>query len=339
MDPISQGSLGAALGGSASRADRLRAGLSLALLAGMAPDLDVLIRSSSDPLLFLEYHRQFTHALLFIPVGAFVCAALAHPVARRWLGFGQTFFFCLLGYASHGLLDACTSYGTQLFWPFSEARVAWNMVSVIDPLFTLPMLAALAGAALKRRPSLARLALGWAVLYIATGAVQGWRAERAAMALAGARDHAVDRLMVKPSFGNLLVWKSVYAAQGHYYVDALRLGFDATYFPGESIPRLQVAQALPWLVPGSCQAQDLERFRRFSAGYLALAPGSDHEVVDVRYSMIPNEIDPLWGIRLTPGSPDRHASFLTDRTMTAAQRQTFLQMLTTPGRRLVSAGD
>ncbi|GAL32009.1 integral membrane protein [Vibrio maritimus] len=38
----------------------------LGLLSGLAPDIDVLIRSSHDPLLFLEFHRQFTHSLLFI---------------------------------------------------------------------------------------------------------------------------------------------------------------------------------------------------------------------------------------------------------------------------------
>jgi len=35
----------------------------LGFLSGMAPDLDILIRSSTDPLLSLEYHRQFTHFL------------------------------------------------------------------------------------------------------------------------------------------------------------------------------------------------------------------------------------------------------------------------------------
>jgi len=68
LDPISQGSLGAAVAASASHRDELRAGAVAGLLAGLAPDLDVLIRSGSDPLLFLEFHRQFTHALAFVPL-------------------------------------------------------------------------------------------------------------------------------------------------------------------------------------------------------------------------------------------------------------------------------
>ena len=39
-------------------------------VAGMTADLDVLIRSSADPLLNLEYHRHFSHSLLFVPLGA-----------------------------------------------------------------------------------------------------------------------------------------------------------------------------------------------------------------------------------------------------------------------------
>ena len=69
MDPISQGIVGAVCARTA------RPGLSgdtllLGALAGMAPDLDVLIRSGTDPLLFLEYHRQFTHSIAFAPIGA-----------------------------------------------------------------------------------------------------------------------------------------------------------------------------------------------------------------------------------------------------------------------------
>ena len=75
MDPLSQAAIGAAAAQSFSRkADLFRVGV-VGALAGMAPDLDVLIRSSTDPLLQLEYHRQFTHSLIFIPFGAALCAA------------------------------------------------------------------------------------------------------------------------------------------------------------------------------------------------------------------------------------------------------------------------
>ena len=79
MDPISQAAIGAAAAQSCTRADRLRHALLIGCLAGMAPDLDVLIRSAEDPLLFLEYHRQFTHSLFFVPIGASLCALALYP--------------------------------------------------------------------------------------------------------------------------------------------------------------------------------------------------------------------------------------------------------------------
>ena len=41
---------------------------------------------------------------------------------------------------THPLLDCFTPYGTQLFAPFSDYRVAFNNISVADPFYTLPFL-------------------------------------------------------------------------------------------------------------------------------------------------------------------------------------------------------
>ena len=96
MDPISQGSLGAALAQSTSNKDNVKAATLFGCFGGLAPDLDILISSSTDPLLFLEFHRQFTHALIFIPIGALLVTAVLY----RWLGkgisFKQSYLFCLL---------------------------------------------------------------------------------------------------------------------------------------------------------------------------------------------------------------------------------------------------
>ena len=66
MDPVSQGALGAIFAQTISNKKKILIGSILGCIAGLAPDLDIFIRSSSDPLLKLEYHRQFTHSLVFI---------------------------------------------------------------------------------------------------------------------------------------------------------------------------------------------------------------------------------------------------------------------------------
>ncbi len=300
MDPLTQGALGAALPQSASSSRQVGSAALLGFLAGMAADLDVLIRSSADPLLFLEYHRQFTHALVFIPVGGALCALVLHALLgrRRGLAFRQSWLFCTLGYATHALLDACTTYGTMLLWPFSEQRFAWNTISIIDPLFTIPLLLAVVLAVRLKRPQIARLGLLWAVCYMGLGLVQRDAAEEMGRTLAAERGHAPLRLEAKPSFANILVWKVVYETTDRFHVDAVRASLWPRVFPGDSVPKLDIDRDLPWLDRNSQQARDIERFRWFSNGYIARDPIYTNRIMDIRYSLLPNDISPLWSIGL-----------------------------------------
>ena len=330
MDPLSQGVLGASASQAFSRGQRAAIAGVFGGLGGMAPDLDYLIRSPSDPLLFLEYHRQFTHSFVFIPVGGIICGLILYwLLGRRWqLGLRESCLYTTLGYATHALLDACTTYGTQLLWPFSDARFAWNVVSVIDPLFTIPILALVAATAIRKRPLFARLALGWAVVYLGIGLVQHERAVAGGSGLAASRGHEPAELVAKPSFANLLVWKTVYASGGYYYVDAVRAGSSIRIYPGDRVRKLDVSAAFPWLRPDSQQAIDVERFRWFSDGYVAQDPQHPDRVIDVRYSMTPNEINALWSIELdSSAAPDSHARYLVHRESSAERNRLFRDMI------------
>ena len=268
MDPLTQGALGAAAALAVARGDQVRPAALCGGLAGMAPDLDVLIRSSTDPLLFLEVHRQFTHSLAFLPFGALLCAVLLAP----WTGVSRatTYLFCLFGMATHGWLDACTSYGTQLLWPFTDLRIAWNLLPVVDPLVTTPLVA-LVALALRRRSAVpARAALAVLLATVALGFVQRERAESVARALAAERGHTPVSLQAKPSFGNLLVWKTIVETEAHYDVDAVRLALTPRLFPGDRTPRLDLGRDLPWLAPDSQQATDLDSAAQVGRELLAL---------------------------------------------------------------------
>ncbi len=328
MDPISQGALGATAPQAILGRGKLPAFAFLGCVAGMAPDLDVLIHSSTDPLLFLEFHRQFTHALLFIPVGAALVAVLLHGVVRRTLRFRETYLACLLGYATHGLLDGCTAYGTQLLWPFSDYRVGWNNVSIVDPLFTLPLLCLAILAATLRRRAFAVAGLMWALGYLLLGVVQHQRAETAGEQLAAARGHQPQRLSASPGLGNLLLWRVVYEHDDAYYIDAVRTGLAVGACPGASIPRLDLARDFPWLDPGSQQRRDVERFRWFADGYLAVDPRLPSRIIDIGYSIMPNSTEALWGIDLDPGAAmDRHVRYVEHEASRSDQIRRYLQLL------------
>ena len=327
MDPLSQGTIGAAFAQSTANKNNIFKIGVIGFLAGLAPDLDVLIRSSNDPILFLEYHRQFTHSLFFIPFGSLIVALLIFPLVKRSMGFKTVYLASLLGYATHGLLDACTSYGTQLFWPFSNERVTWNNISIIDPLFTIPILI-FVGTAIKTRKRLfSFFAIGWAAFYLSLGFVQYERTLSVAIELAHSRGHNAERLTLKPSFGNLILWKSIYQHEEKFYVDAIRTVRSSTWCSGENIRMFDYQQHLPDLDEDSQQKKDIERFRWFSQDYL----GFDEEknlVTDVRYSMIPNQITPMWGLVIDDQQDvNEHAIWWTSRSLEQSQLDLFKEML------------
>lgn len=319
MDPLTQGIVGISASQLVTR--RVEAGIAAALgfLSGMAADLDVLISSSTDPLLFLEYHRHFTHSLVFIPLGALLCTvvlrALLHRFVRRArLSWRRSYLYCFVGYATHALLDACTTYGTQLLWPFSSARVAWNTVSVIDPLFTLPLMVMMGFAVLRRSRVAALLGAVFAFGYLGLGLVQEQRALDIAQSLVQQRGHKATQLGVKPSFANLLVWKSVYLHQDRYYIDAIRVGMDSKIYPGVSTAKFMQETHYPWLPESSQQAKDIDRFAWFSNDHLGIDPDNPQRIIDVRYSLIPNQLSGMWGIVLNPAAnADEHVQWTTNR--------------------------
>ena len=316
MDPLSQGVIGAVAAQQKTTKNHFIIATILGFLSGMAADLDIFIRSSNDPLLYLEFHRQFTHSLIFIPVGGFVCAIFFYYLflSNKDITFKQTYIYSTLGYATHGLLDSCTTYGTQLLWPFTDDRIAWNTISIIDPLFTIPLLSLITIAVIKKKKVISYLALSWDIFYSIFGLIQKERAETIGDGLANTRGHDLVNVVAKPSFANLIVWKIIYTTKDSYYIDAVRLGLEENVIEGVKIDKLNIQKSFPWLDLKSQQARDIERFRWFSNGYLALSETHPNRIIDIRYSMLPNEGHGLWGIELkTDANQNDHVVTISNR--------------------------
>ena len=328
MDPFTHAAVGAA--GAAAIAPRhaLRLAALTGAIAGLLPDADQLIASEADPLLTLEFHRHFTHSLVLSPLGALLPAFALYLLSRRSLPFRALYAFALTGYLLSPLLDACTSYGTHLLWPFAERPVAWSIIAIIDPLFTAPVFGAVAVALLRNSPSAARVGLLMAAGVLAAGGAQHERAAVHARALAASRSHVPERLLVKPTLGNMLLWRSIYVADGRIYVDAVRAGLadNVRIYPGESAARFDVDRDLD-LPDGSILKRDVLRFAAFADGLPVRHPRRPEMIGDARYSMLPDSIEPLWGIVVDPTTPDAHARFETDRKLTPRVRRRFIDML------------
>ena len=235
----------------------------------------------------------------------------------------------MLGYATAGILDACTSYGTHLLWPFNDERIAWSIISIFDPVFSLALIAAIVYGVVKHQPLAAWAGLLFAVAYLSLGVIQQDRAESLAQLQAKQRGHLPERLVVKPTMGNLLLWRSVYQVDGMYYVDAVRVGLpgNTRVFTGNVVEAFDVNRDLPQLTDQTVAYRDIERFEFFSDSFLAWHPERPNVLGDVRYAMLPTSIRPLWGIELNLDAPDRHVTFDTYRAMPDAERKTFFAML------------
>jgi len=329
MDILNKALLGGVLAQSVAGKEEKRLASMVGVFSGMLADADILIRSSSDPLLNIEYHRHFTHSLLFIPFGAAIALILLWPFLRQKISFGRLYLFCLAGFSMSGVLDACTSYGTHLFWPFTDERVSWNIISIVDPVFTLVLLVALLLGLKLRNIQVARIGLLLCGLYLGLGFIQLQRAQQVADELVQLRGHLMQQHVVKPTLGNLLLWRSVYISDNKIYVDAIRLDLldGHRVLEGESVEQFSLGEDLPDLDSVSQLYKDIQRFIIFSDGYMAYDPGQANVIGDIRYSMLPVSARPLWGIVIYPDQPERHADYRFFRDKSPEVRQTFLKML------------
>jgi inner membrane protein len=192
MDPPTHALLGATIG-TTLFGRRLGAGAAWCGAVGsLLPDADLIAVPFAGPLGEWRYHRGLTHALLFGPiVGSAVGAWWWRRSGDRW----RWVALFVLALVVHPLLDALTSYGTQLLWPFSHRRFAFDAVAIIDLLYTAPLLAAVVLA--WQRPAAAQaagaLALAVTTAYLVYGLWLNHRgaAESRAQLAAGGAPHAV----------------------------------------------------------------------------------------------------------------------------------------------------
>ncbi|MFL1407442.1 metal-dependent hydrolase [Marinobacter sp. M1N3S26] len=139
MDSITQAVLGASIGGAVAGRTLGRVAFVGGALLGTLPDMDVIIDYGSAIANFTQ-HRGFSHSLLvLVPLG--IALALTFHRWKPQLSLARWLAFTLLILVTHPLLDCLTTYGTQLFWPFGPP-VATTSIFIIDPLYTLPLLAA-----------------------------------------------------------------------------------------------------------------------------------------------------------------------------------------------------
>lgn len=328
MDPITHGLIGASASHSFAEKEKLRPAALAGFASALLPDLDILIGTASDPLLNLEFHRQFTHSLLFIPVGALIASALLWWIVRKQLTFKETYLFCLIGYGTAGMADTFTSYGVELLWPFLDERFAWNLISVFDPLFSLGLVLGLGFAIYKNQVLFTWLAICWIAIYLLFGFFNREKARSIGQQLAKDRKHSIEQIIVKPTIANNILWSVRYVSNDTLYADGVRL----LPFAAPDIYIGESAALLDWqkefnAFKGTTLYEDIQRFSTLSKGVLVFHPEYENVIGDGRYAMLPTSVNPLWGIEIDTTRPNQHIYFSPYRDAGPEVRKAFKNML------------
>lgn len=299
MDPLTQGLLGATAAQSIGAKKLPNSAWKIGFLAGIAADADIIIRSPWDPMLFLQYHRYFTHALAFIPLGgafiALLCLLFFKQLRpHKWL----VLLISMIAYATHGLLDATTSYGTVLLWPFSNVRYAWDIMSIIDPIFTIVLFSMLVLSILRRSTAIAIVGLGLSLVYIGFGVIQHHRALEAQAEQAKGQGHVITKARVMPILGHLFAWRGVYASQQQLYFTRIQtpLFHKATAQPVMSTPRFTRTYMPKALLHTQTLSDNFKVFEWFTDDYMFLASTSPLVICDGRYFLNYQQPTCMWGI-------------------------------------------
>lgn len=230
MDSITQAALGAGIAGAMLGRRLGRKALIAGAVLGTLPDLDILI-DYGDPLSQMINHRGFSHSVFVLTALSALLTWLVHRWRPRdgrvdW----QMFLTIWLVLITHTLLDAFTSYGTQLWWPLRPTPASWSSIFIIDPFYTVPLLVpvllALAlgpGTALRRAMAVAIL-MGGAYLLASLG-FKHWAEARVAHHLDEHGIKHVDTFSAPQPF-SILLWRVVVRTDGDDYIEAVTGVFD-----------------------------------------------------------------------------------------------------------------
>lgn len=224
MDSLTQFALGAGVGAAilGRRIGPRKAALTGGLL-GTLPDLDVLF-PFDDPIDTFILHRGASHSFF---IQALVTPLFGEALVRLFEGLRdqrmRSYLAVYLVFVTHAIIDALTIYGTRVFWPLSREPVGTGSIFIIDPIYSLPLVAVTIWAFCRSSWS-PRFGKSLAAALVLSTAYLGWglvaqqvAKDRAAELLAEA-GFVPERLLAGPTPFNTLLWK-VIAIEGDRYVN------------------------------------------------------------------------------------------------------------------------
>lgn len=306
MDSLTQLALGAAVGEAAAGRQVGRRAMLWGAVCGTFPDLDTFI-PLGDAVSDFTYHRGASHSLFVLaaltPLFVWLILKLhpgTHEHRRRWL------VLVYLVLATHVLLDSFTVYGTQIFWPLWTTPMTWSTIFIIDPLYTLPLLAGVIAALVAGRTRGWGHAVNTVGLVLSTGYL-AWtlgaklHVEHIAHRALQNQQIAAHSVLTTPAPFNSILWRVLAVDDEYYYEGFYSLLDDPAAIRFTPRPRnLELIRPEPlW------ESWPVQRLQWFTKDFYAVElAGDDIAVTDLRMGVDPDYVFSFKVGRLGNPHPD-----------------------------------
>lgn len=283
MDTVTQITLGAAMGEAVLGKKIGNKAPLWGAIFGIVPDLDVLASPFVSEVQSLAIHRGITHSLFFCVVAAPLLGWLLHRYIKSKGSWNEWSWLVFWVFLTHIFVDVCTSYGTQVFQPFSDYSLSFNSIFIIDPFYTLPLMAGILTALFFNRTSTSRqwanwLGIGISSVYLLLGFGIKNQVNKVFEQNFAQKDITPQQYMTTPTPMNIFLWTGYAEAN-----DTLYAGLYSVFDDNRDIDFTSVPQNKKLLHSYRGQLP-VERLIWFSRGYYAAQKNSDDIVVhDLRF--------------------------------------------------------
>lgn len=286
MDSISHILIGAVTGETVA-GNKLgkKAALWGAVIASL-PDLDVIAQPFLKPAQSLLFHRGPTHSVIFcvliIPLIAKLMTVIHKKTKDNRIDWIKLCSWCLF---SHIFIDCFNSYGTAIFYPFSNFRVAFDCIGIVDIFLILPfVIALLLFIFVKRRTKLRKIIASSAILlsalYLCFAIINKISIEHKVKSYLDSINVDYDKILTTPLPLTNLVWLVIVEDEDGF--------FSANYnFINKHVNYAKYFSKNYHLAEKFDKNTEFMRLVRFSKGFYCLSRGENNEEIifyDLRFA-------------------------------------------------------
>ena len=286
MDSVTQFLLGAGIAGAAMGPKIGPRALLLGGIVATLPDLDSFL-PTANAIDAMTEHRGASHSLITLTIAAPIISLAAMAAMPSLRKEGKltlaTLWLCLV---THALLDALTTYGTQLFWPLQIGPpVAVPAVFIIDPVYTLLLFGGFLALIFMRQERArgvrtVRMCLAISTAYLVLGLSGQFVVKAQAKANPAFEG---QRILVQPAPLNILFWQILAVGEDRYSTAM------TTIVPGCKISQIDTRPRLTKPPSDKLRTPSVQRLEWFTNGYYTYREfGDSLRISDLRLGLQQN---------------------------------------------------